>query len=100
VAKRTREIGIRMALGAERRQIIGLVAGRGMRIAGIGISAGLAASLLLTRSLQSLLFHVAPFDPLAFGGAAVVLAAVAFVACYVPARRAARVDPMTCLRNE
>ncbi len=95
-----REIGIRMALGAERRQIIGLVAGRGMRIAGIGISAGLAASLLLTRSLQSLLFHVGPFDPLAFGGAAVVLAAVALVACYVPARRAARVDPMTCLRNE
>jgi len=100
VVKRTREIGVRMALGAQPRQIMAQIAGHGMRIAAAGIAAGLAASLLLTRSLQSLLFQVAPFDPATFGCAAALLASVAFAACYIPARRASRVDPLASLRSE
>jgi predicted permease len=100
VAQRTSEIGIRMALGAQQGGILHLVAREGMVLAGLGLLAGAATSLGLNRILASQLFAVSATDPLAFAGVALLLAAVAFWACYLPARRAARVDPMVALRYE
>lgn len=100
VAQRTHEIGIRMALGAGRGEVFRLVVGQGMRLASAGIALGLVGAFAVTRFMQTLLFEVKPADPLTFGGVAILLGTVAFIACYVPARRAARVDPMIALRCE
>ena len=99
VAERTRELAIRQALGADPRSILSLVLGQGLRTTLAGIGLGLAGAAVLTRYLQSLLFGVAPRDAIVFGASAAVLTAVAAIACYVPARRATRVDPMTALRD-
>jgi putative ABC transport system permease protein len=100
VSQRTREIGIRLALGAQKGAVIRLALTRSMAAALIGVGLGLAASFALTRFLTSLLFEVKPMDPLVLGSAALILTGVAFIACYLPARRATTVDPMAALRSE
>jgi putative ABC transport system permease protein len=100
VAQRTREIGIRVALGASTRSVIGEVVGQGLRLAGIGVALGIAGAILCGRFLASQLFQVTPFDPLTLSAMAAALLTAAFIASYLPALRAARVDPVTALRNE
>ncbi|HEX6535603.1 MAG TPA: ABC transporter permease [Gemmatimonadaceae bacterium] len=100
VTERRREIGIRMALGASGRGVLSLVLRQGMVLAGIGVLLGLVGALFVTRLASSLLFGVAPSDPLTLGAVAVFMGVVAFVACAVPARRATRVDPVVALRTE
>jgi predicted permease len=100
MARRRREIGIRMALGAEKRDVLKMVVGQGIRLALIGVVVGVAGALALTRFLSSLLYGVKPTDPLTFVAVSSILIAVALVACYIPARHAAKVDPMVALRYE
>jgi predicted permease len=100
VAQRTQEIGVRMALGAGRRDVMRLVVRQGLWLSGIGVAAGLLLAAIATPSTRSFLFQVSPFDPASFAGVAVVLMAVAWLASWVPARRATRVDPIVVLRGE
>jgi predicted permease len=100
VSERTKEIGIHMALGATRGSVLGLILGQGLRLTIVGLVAGLGAALVLTRLLQAQLFNVKPTDPATLGAVAVFISVVALAACYVPARRATRVDPMVTLRQQ
>ncbi|MCW5558262.1 MAG: ABC transporter permease, partial [Verrucomicrobiae bacterium] len=100
VVQRRREIGVRLALGAQRRDVLALVLREGMRLVLIGLGTGLLVSLALTRVLRRLLYGVTPTDPLTLAGVAALLVAVALLACWLPARRAAKVDPMEALRTE
>lgn len=100
VSHRTHEIGIRVALGAQPRHVLALVMGRGARLAGTGVAIGAAVALSLTSLISSFLFGVAPTDPVTFLGVTVFLFVVALLACYIPTRRAMRVDPMVALRYE
>jgi putative ABC transport system permease protein len=100
VSGRTQEIGIRIALGAQRADVFKLVVGQGMALAGAGLVLGLIAAAGLTRFLGSQLFHVKAIDPITYGGVTLLLGGVALLACYIPARRATRVDPLVALRYE
>jgi putative ABC transport system permease protein len=100
VAQRAREIGVRMALGARSREVVGLILYQGMAIVGIGLAAGLLAAFVVTRLAANLLFGVSPTDPLVFGVTAFLLTAVALLATLIPASRATAVDPVLALRQE
>ncbi len=100
VAQRTREIGIRVALGSPRARVLGMVVGQGVRLGGLGVLVGIAGAVAVTRLLEGLLFGVAGTDPVALGSAAAGLLVAAVVASWIPARRAARIDPMAALRQE
>jgi ABC-type antimicrobial peptide transport system permease subunit len=100
VSQRTSEIGIRMALGASRSSVLGMVLSQGLRLAAIGMAIGFVLAFALTRLMASILFGVSPTDPATFTMVLLVLATIAMLACYLPARRATRVDPMVALRYE
>jgi ABC-type antimicrobial peptide transport system permease subunit len=100
VARRTAELGTRIALGATRANVLSLVLRQGLVTAIIGVAIGIAGAIGLTRTLQSFLFGLSPTDPLTFAAVALLLIFVALLACYIPARRASKVDPMTALRYE
>jgi predicted permease len=100
VAQRTQEIGVRVALGAARRDVLGLIIGQGLRLAAVGVVVGLAGAFAVTPIIRSLLYNVTPTDPLSFASVAAFLISVAAAASYVPARRALRVDPIVALRGE
>jgi ABC-type antimicrobial peptide transport system permease subunit len=100
VGQRTNEIGIRMALGADRFTVLRMVLAQAGQMVMLGVVIGLVAAVLLTRLMSSILFGVSPSDPLTLSGVALLLTAVALFACYIPARRATRVDPMIALRYE
>jgi putative ABC transport system permease protein len=99
-SQRTHEVGIRVALGAQRLDILRMALGDGMRIVIIGLVSGLIGAAIVTRVFQSMLFGVDPADPVTFVSVAAILAAVALLACYIPAQRATRVNPLTALREE
>jgi putative ABC transport system permease protein len=100
VSRRTREIGVRMALGAGSGDVLGMILGQGLRTICVGVAIGIAGSLALTRAVESLLFGVTATDPLTFGGVTLLLLGAGLLACYIPARRAMRVDPLVALRYE
>jgi putative ABC transport system permease protein len=100
VAQRTHEIGIRLALGAQRQDVFKLIVGQGLLLALLGVGIGLAAAFALTRTITGLLFGVSPTDLSTFGVVSLLVTLVALLACYVPARRAMRVDPLVALRYE
>jgi putative ABC transport system permease protein len=100
VTQRTQEIGVRMALGASPLSVLAMVFREGMRLSAAGLIAGAAVAAALSGLMRSLLFEVKPLDPLVFAAGASVLATFAMLACYIPARRATRVDPMIALRQE
>jgi putative ABC transport system permease protein len=100
VTQRTHEIGIRMALGARQSDVLGMIIGQGMKLAVVGLAIGVGAAWLATRAMASLLFGVSATDPATFAVIAVILGVVALGACFVPARRATKVDPMVALRYE
>ena len=100
VAQRSKEVGLRMALGASQSSVVRLVLGQGLALAGAGLSLGLAGAVAGTRLLTSMLFHVQPNDPVVFLAVAVLLGMVALVGSYVPARRASEIDPLTAIRQE
>ena len=100
VAQRTRELGIRIALGLDRANVVRLVLGEGMRLAGIGVAIGLLGAAVAARLVRGLLYGVSPLDPVAFSVVPLTLVAVAALAVYLPARRAAGVDPIRALKTE
>jgi putative ABC transport system permease protein len=100
VAQRTQEIGVRVALGAQPAQVLAMIFSQGLQLFFIGAAIGLTAAFLLTRAISHLLFHVSPYDPTSFVAITLLLAAVALLACYLPARRATRVDPLVALRYD
>jgi putative ABC transport system permease protein len=100
VSQRRHEIGIRMAIGARRSDVLWLIVGQGMLLTFIGVAIGVTGAFVLTRFLSTLLYEVRPTDPATFVVVPLLLAGVALLACYIPARRAMRVDPMVALRHE
>jgi putative ABC transport system permease protein len=100
VSERTHEIGIRLALGAQRRNILRMVLRQGLGLAIAGAAVGLACALIVSHLMAGLLYGVRPTDPVTFAGVALLLIGVALLACYIPARRAIRVDPLVALRHE
>jgi putative ABC transport system permease protein len=100
VSQRTQEIGVRMALGAQRGSVVGLVVGQGLRLAGVGVALGIVAAMAGARALQTQLYEVSALDPLTFVSTALVLVSAATLASYIPAQRASKIDPLEALRYE